>query len=520
MERRVSERRVGFRLWAEAEPERRAVVEADGRTWTYGELQADVHRLTHGLRDVAGLRPGDTVACLMANGLPMLRLYLAAMQSGLYLVTINYHLTAPEVRYLLEDSGAKALVCSARVADVGREAADAAGLASSAVFADGTPAGARPLSDLTDGQPESLPADRPAGSLMQYTSGTTGRPKGVKRPLSGRTADEGAKVYEWLFDEYGMGDAFAAWAVTSPLYHSANITPASGALHMGGCLVLMDGWSPELFLRTVQDHGVTGTHMVPTQFHRLLGLPEEVRAGFDLTTLRFVLHGAAPCPRTVKQRMLDWLGPVIYEYYGSTEVGTTIARPDEWLAHPGTVGRPSAISELQILDADGAELPVGSEGIVYMRQGDDVMEYHNDPDKTAGIRRGRLLTVGDRGYVDGDGFLYLTGRESEMINVGGVNTYPAEIEAALLGHPWVADAGVVGVADEDLGAVPEAYVQPTVDAPDADELRRSVAAHCAQRLARHKQPRRIHLRERLPRDPNGKLYKAKMVAERPAAPTT
>lgn len=514
----MSERRVGFRLWAEAEPERRAVVDAGGRTWTYGELQADVNRLTHGLRDVAGLRPGDTVACLMANGVSMLRLYLAAMQSGLYLVTINYHLTAAEVQYLLEDSGAKALVCSVRVADVAGDAADAAALPRSAVFTDGPAAGLRPLSDLTDGQPETLPADRPAGSLMQYTSGTTGRPKGVKRPLSGRTADEGAKVYEWLFDEYGMGDAFAAWAVTSPMYHSANITPASGALHMGGSLVLMDGWSPELFLRTVEVHGVTGTHMVPTQFHRLLGLPEETRAGFDLSTLRFVLHGAAPCPLSVKQRMFDWLGPVIYEYYGSTEVGTTIARPDEWLAHPGTVGRPSAISELKILDADGEELPVGREGIVYMRQGDDVMEYHNDPEKTAGVRRGRLLTVGDRGYVDPDGFLYLTGRESEMINVGGVNTYPAEIEAVLLGHPWVADAGVVGVEDEDLGAVPEAYVQATADAPSADELRSSIADHCAQRLARHKLPRRVHLRERLPRDPNGKLYKAKMIAEQPAAP--
>ncbi len=501
-----AEDRIGFRLWVEADPDRPAVVDAAGTALSYGELGAQVNRLSHGLRSVAGLRTGDTVACVMTNGIGMLTLYLAAMQTGLYLVTVNYHLTADEIRYIVEDSGAKAVVCSARVADTVARAVDDPGR----IFVDGESPVGRPLRALTDGQPASLPDDRPAGSLMQYTSGTTGRPKGVKRPLSGLDADAGARVYKWLFDEYGMGDAFGTWLVAAPMYHSANITPASGALHMGGRLVLMEGWTPELFLAAVERHRVTGTHMVPTQFHRLLQLPESVRTSADTSSLRFVLHGAAPCPFDVKVRMFEWLGPVIYEYYGSTEVGTTVARPQEWLAHPGTVGRPASISTLKILDATGVEVPTGQEGIVYMRQGEDVMEYHNDPAKTDGARRDGLLTVGDLGYVDEDGFLYLTGRSSELIIVGGVNVYPAEIEGVLLAHPWVADAGVVPAPDPDLGEVPVAFLQPAQGAPGPDELVASVSAHCDEHLAAVKHPVSYHLWDQLPRDPNGKLYKARL----------
>lgn len=502
--------RMGFRLWAEAEPERRAVVDGRGRERTYGELYRQVNRLSHGLRAVAGLRAGDTVACVMVNGIPMLELYLAAMQSGLYFVTINYHLTAPEVAYLVEDSGAAAVVCSERVADVVREAVRSLER-EVPCFVDGHPSPPlRSLRELADGQPDTLPMERPAGSLMQYTSGTTGRPKGVKRPLSGLDADEGARVYKWLFDEYRMGEAFESWLVAAPMYHSANITPAAGALHLGGSLVVLEGWTPELCLEAVQRHRVTGTHMVPTQFHRLLQLPADVRSSYDVSSLRFVLHGAAPCSIELKRRMFDWLGPVLYEYYGSTEVGTTIAFPEDWLAHPGTVGRPSSISELRIVGPDGAELPPGEEGLVFMRQGEDVMEYHNDPEKTAAARRGRLLTVGDLGYVDEAGFLYLTGRASDMIIVGGVNVYPAEIEAALLEHPWVADAGCVGAPDDDLGELPVAYVQLAAEAPPPEEAVEAIRAHLAAVLARHKRPVAYHVLEALPRDPNGKLYKAKL----------
>ncbi|GHJ16003.1 MULTISPECIES: AMP-binding protein [unclassified Micromonospora] len=515
----MSEERTGFRLWATAEPDLCAIVTADDRRISYRELYAEVNRISHGLRTRAGLRPGDTVAAVMTNSVGLVALYLAAMQSGLYLVTLNYHLTEPEVAYILTDSAARVVVGSERVEDV--VVAAAAAVPGIQVYLDGTPAGdrARPLSALTEGMPATSPPDTPAGSLMMYTSGTTGRPKGVKRPLSGVDADTGALTYVWLFREFGMErGAFASWLVSAPMYHSANITPAMGALHAGGTMVLMDGWTPEGFLRRVQQQRVTGTSMVPTHFYRLLQLPQPVRDGYDLSSLRYVLHGAAPCPREVKQRILDWFGPVVYEYYGSTEVGTTVARPHEWLAHPGTVGRPASISTLRILDELGDEVPVGQTGIVYMRQGDDRVEYHNDPGKTDGARRDGLMTVWDVGHVDADGFLYITGRAAELILVGGVNVYPAEIEAALMGHDWVADAGVVGVPDPEFGEVPQAHVVLRDTAPDPDAAVEELRHYLTGRLAKPKRPASYVLRDALPRDPNGKLYKARLTrVEEPSA---
>lgn len=507
----MGDERTGFRLWAAAEPQLCAVVTADDRQISYGELYAEVNRISHGLRVHAGLRTGDTVAAVMTNSAGMVALYLAAMQSGLYLVTLNYHLTEPEIAYILADSGAKVVVASARVEQVVSAAAQA--VPGIQVYLDGHPSTdrAQPLSWLTNGMPATSPEQTPAGSLMMYTSGTTGRPKGVKRPLSGVDADAGALTYRWLFQEFGMErPAFASWLVSAPMYHSANITPAMGALHAGGTMVLMDGWTPEGFLRRVQDRRVTGTSMVPTHFYRLLQLPRQVRDSYDISSLRYVLHGAAPCPREVKQQILDWFGPVVYEYYGSTEVGTTIARPHEWLAHPGTVGRPASISTLRILDELGNEVPVGQTGIVYMRQGTDRVEYHNDPGKTDSARRDGLMTVWDVGHVDADGFLYITGRAAELILVGGVNVYPAEIEAVLIGHEWVADAGVVGVPDPEFGEVPQAHIVLTESAPDADVAVEQIRGYLAERLAKPKRPQSYVVRGSLPRDPNGKLYKARL----------
>ncbi len=505
----MTEDRTGFRLWAAAEPDLCAIVTADDRRISYGALFAEVNRISHALRSRLGLQVGDTVAAVMTNSPGMVALYLAAMQSGLYLVTVNYHLTEPEVSYILADSGAKVVVCSQRVEDVVRAAAPAG----VHVYVDG-----KDLTGLTDGMPDTSPQDTPAGSLMMYTSGTTGRSKGVKRPLSGIDADTGARAYVWLFNEFGMQrSAFASWLVSAPLYHSANITPAMGALHAGGTLVLMDGWTPEGFLHRVQDQRVTGTSMVPTHFYRLLQLPREVRESYDISSLAYVLHGAAPCPREVKQQILDWFGPVVYEYYGSTEVGTTVARPHEWLAHPGTVGRPASISTLKILDEQGVEVPVGQTGIVYMRQGEDKVENHNDPGKTDGARRDGLLTVWDVGYVDEDGFLYITGRAAELILVGGVNVYPAEIEAALLTHEWVADAAVIGVPDAEFGEVPQAHLVVREGAPDRDTVVAALRAYLETQLAKPKRPLSYVLHEALPRDPNGKLYKTRLKREEEAS---
>ncbi|WP_433063551.1 AMP-binding protein [Dactylosporangium sp. CS-033363] len=503
----MSEERTGFRLWAAAEPDLCAIVTADDRRITYGELYAEVNRISHGLRERDGLEVGDTVAAVMTNSPGFVALYLAAMQSGLYLVTLNYHLTAPEVEYILADSGAKVVVASERVEEI----AIAAAGPGTKVYVDGESNSAPSLTTLTDGMPATSPDETPAGSLMMYTSGTTGRPKGVKRPLSGIDADTGALAYVWLFNEFGMQrPAFASWLVSAPLYHSANITPAMGALHAGGTMVLMDGWTAEGFLARVDQQRVTGTSMVPTHFYRLLQLPAEVRDRYEISSLRYVLHGAAPCPREIKQRIMDWFGPVVYEYYGSTEVGTTIARPKEWLAHPGTVGRPASISTLRILDADGHEVPVGETGIVYMRQGEDKVEYHNDPGKTDGARRDGLMTVWDVGHVDADGFLYITGRAAELILVGGVNVYPAEIEAELVAHEWVADAAVIGAPDPEFGEVPQAHIVLRDGAPEPDAAVAGIRAHLEQRLAKPKRPVSYVVSPALPRDPNGKLYKARL----------
>ncbi|MBO2447796.1 AMP-binding protein [Actinomadura barringtoniae] len=501
-----TQEQVGFRLWAVSDPDLCAIITAEDERITYGELFAEVNRICHGLR-ARGVNEGDTAAVVMHNSAALAAAYLAAMQSGLYLVTINYHLTTPEIAYILEDSGAKVVLCSERV-EATVLAAAGPGVE---VFVDGTPEKARALPELTAGMPATDPETTPNGSLMMYTSGTTGRPKGVKRRLSGVSADKGALTYVWLFNEFGMHrEAFASWLVSAPMYHSANITPAIGALNWGGTLVLMDGWTPEGFLQRVQKHRVTGTSMVPTHFHRLLRLPDEVRDAADVSSLRYVLHGAAPCPAEVKQAMLDWFGPVIYEYYGSTEVGTTIARPREWLAHPGTVGRPASISTLKILDDAGREVATGETGIVYMRQGEDRVEYHNDPGKTDGSRRDGLMTVWDVGHVDEDGFLYITGRAAELILVGGVNVYPAEIEGALVAHEWIADAGVVGAPDPDYGEVPAAHIVLHDSAPDASTAVRAIQDHLAARLAGPKLPKAYFVHAALPRDPNGKLYKARL----------
>lgn len=508
----MSEEQVGFRLWAASNPELCALIDADDQRWTYGELFAEVNRISHALRERCGVVPGDTVASVMTNSAGMVALYLAAMQSGIYLVTVNYHLTESEIAYILADSGAKVAICSERSEEV--VAAAAGDQVRVVVDRNGreSAAGQREsLAALTAGMPATDPDGTAAGSLMMYTSGTTGRPKGVKRPLSGLDADAGALTYVWLFQEFGMErPAFGAWLACAPLYHSANLTPAMGALHGGGTLVLMEGWTPEAFLQRVQERRVTGTSMVPTHFYRLLQLPEEVRASYDVSSIQYVIHGAAPCPREIKQQMLDWFGPVIYEYYGSTEVGTTIARPDEWLAHPGTVGRPASISTLAILDAQGEEVPVGETGIVYMRQGEDKVEYHNDHGKTDAARRGGLLTVWDMGHVDEDGFLYITGRAAELILVGGVNVYPAEIEAALIEHPWVADAGVVGSKDPEYGEVPLAHVALSETAPAPEEAIAGLRDYLGTRLAKPKLPREYVVHPALPRDPNGKLYKARL----------
>ncbi len=500
----------GFWRSALAWDERRAaLVEPGGREVGARELWEGGNRLAHALRGL-GLAPGDVVAVLLPNGRAIYEVMLAAMQTGLQVTPINTHLTASEVAYILADAPARAFVTDERLADVASAAAREAGVPVAGRLAVGAIPGFTSLADLVRGQPAELPRDRVAGQLLPYTSGTTGRPKSVRRKLLAIDPDvaigfQAAHLFRY---DVARGDDHVH-LVASPMYHLAPMIHGWFSLHLDHPVVLMDHWDAEEALRLIERHRVTTTHLVPTQLHRLLALPEETRRRYDVRSLRAVVHAAAPCPVEVKRRILEWWGPIVYEYYGSTEGGGTLARSDEWLARPGTVGRAWAGGEVRVFDDDGHECPPGVVGTVYMRSHSD-FEYGGDPEKTRAARRGALFTAGDMGYLDADGYLFLCDRKIDMIISGGVNIYPAEVEGAILAHPKVADVAVFGIPHPEWGEEVKAVVAPESGVAADAALVEELLAHCAARLARYKIPRSIDLVESLPRDPSGKLMKRKL----------
>jgi long-chain acyl-CoA synthetase len=345
---------------------------------------------------------------------------------------------------------------------------------------------------------------------MQYTSGTTGRPKAVLRQLPSFDPETWVRLFSPNLTRYDVtpgGDD--VHLVTSPMYHMAPLSFGLFSLHFEHTVNLMDHRDAESALQLIDRHRDTTTHMVPTQFHRLVRLPDEVKRRYDVSSLRNVMHAAAPCPAELKREILEWFGPVVYEYYGATEGGGTIARPEEWLAHPGTVGRPWEGADVRILDDEGRQLPPGRIGTVYMKLM-GTFEYKDDPDKTSANRIDGYFTVGDVGEVDDDGFLYLRDRKIDMIISGGVNIYPAEVEAALLQHPAVADVAVFGIPHDDWGEEVKAVVEPATTVTGATVTAEELIAHCQERLAGYKVPRSVDFVDQLPRDPSGKLYKRKL----------
>jgi long-chain acyl-CoA synthetase len=499
----------GFWKSAARWPDRVALIEPDGGAVSAGALLAAGNQLVHGLREL-GVQHGDCIATLLPNGAPILELLVASMQAGLYITPINTNLAAPEIAYILRDCEAKAFFAHASLAEKSARAADEAALPSEARYALGEIPGFRAYAELVEGQPSSLPAERQAGQFMQYTSGTTGRPKGIKRPLYPIDPDTlvpHLAVHLARFDIEPGGDG--VHLCTSPMYHTAPLAYSWFSLHFDHEIVLMDHWDPEVALQLIEKHRVTTTHMVPTQFHRLLLLPEEVRRRYDVSSLRNVLHAAAPCPAELKRRMLEWWGPVIYEYYGATEGGGTLARPDEWLRHPGTVGRAWEGAKIRILDDEGKEKPSGEPGTVYMKLIQD-FEYRGDARKTRDGRRGDFFTVGDVGYLNDEGYLFLCDRKIDMIISGGVNIYPAEIEAVLFSHPQVGDAAVFGIPNDDWGEQVKAAIEPAPGVAAGPELAEALITYCAERLAKYKIPRSVDFVASMPRDPNGKLYKRKL----------
>jgi long-chain acyl-CoA synthetase len=347
---------------------------------------------------------------------------------------------------------------------------------------------------------------------MNYTSGTTGNPKGIFRTLTDVTPEQAALGLSgilFLFSVQPQDDN--VHIVGSPLYHTAVLRFGSASLHLGHTLVLMDKWTPEEMLRLIEQHRVTTSHMVPTQFHRLLALPQEVREKYDVSSLRHMIHAAAPCPVDVKRKMIDWWGNAVDEYYAASEGGGTLVTAEEWLAKPGTVGKPWPISEIAVFDDEGTRITEPNViGTVYMAMQSATFEYHGDKEKTMKNRIGSFFTVGDVGLIDEDGYLFLRDRKIDMIISGGANIYPAEIESVLLSHPKVGDAAVFGIPDADWGEQVKAVIEPADGVVGNDELAREILDFCAGRLAKFKTPKSIDFTNEMPRDPNGKLYKRKL----------
>lgn len=497
-------------IHARTRPDHPAVIVPGHTPVTYRELDEGSIRLARTLA-AAGLTVGDRVALLAENHPRYLEIVWAALRSGLYVVPINRNSTADEAAYLLADSGAAALIVSARYTDVAEQLVESGRAPALRWSFGGSVPGYDGYDDAVAARSADPLADQPRGQMMMYSSGTTGRPKGVWRPLSGRQIDDPdlGRPSDLARATIGM-DAASRYLIPAPLYHSAGLVWAVAALELGATVVVLPRWDAEDFLAAIADHRITHTQVVPTMMARLAALPDTVRARFDVSSLQCMLHSAAPCPPAVKRAMIDWFGPVVDELYASTEGnGVTFATCAEWLDRPGTVGRAVA-GRIHICDEDGNDLPPGEIGTLYFQRDTPTFAYHGDEDKTAGAAHPAhpdRSTVGDLGWVDDDGFLYLSDRRTDLIISGGVNVYPAEIEASLAEHPGVADAAVIGLPDEDLGRRVHAVVEPAAGYEPGPDLATALTAHVRARLAGPKVPRGIDFLDRLPRLESGKVQK-------------
>jgi long-chain acyl-CoA synthetase len=502
---------MGFWKYAQEDPDYLAIVDPDGTEHAAGDVLARANQIVHALRAL-GMERGDAVAAVLPNGAQPLQVYLAALQAGFYYVPINYRLSPSEVAYIINDAEAKVFISHERFAELANAAAEEAKVPTTHRLAHGSIPGFTSFGDVVDKQPTALPENRSTGAAMHYTSGTTGKPKGVRRALNDIEPDVSAELFTFLLQMFGiMPNEGNVHLSTSPNYHTAVTTFAGNSLHMKHTVVCMDKWDAEETLRLIDRYKCTHTHMVPTQFIRMLQLPDDVKKKYDVSAMKWAIHAAAPCPVDVKRKMLEWWGPVIWEYYAATEGGGTIAPPDEWLKYPGTVGRAWPSAELKITDDDGNRLPTGEPGVVWMKMPTASFEYKGDKKKTNESHDAEgYFTVGDIGYFNEDGYLFLCDRKSDMIIAGGVNIYPAEIEGCIHEHPQVADVAVFGIPDQDMGEQIKAVVQPLPGVAHDDALRESIMDHVHAKLGKYKWPRSLDFVEELPREPTGKLLKRKL----------
>lgn len=498
--------------YARLTPDKPAMImHGTGEVITYRELDDRSAALAQALHDL-GLRKGDVFALLSDNALESLVIYWAALRSGLYMTAVNRHLAPDEVAYILTNSGARVVIASAALADHAVQVHGLVGVVPAYAFGGSIP-GFESYEELVgSAEGRRLPFE-PRGGTMLYSSGTTGRPKGVKVPLPDKTVDQPDGLPIIMKARWGFGpdDIYLSPA---PIYHAAPLAWCAGVHVHGGTVVMMSRFDAEDFLAAITEHRVTVAQVVPTMFVRLLQLDDR-RHAYDTSSLRLVPHTAAPCPPDVKRAVIDWLGPVVLEYYSSTEgAGITAATSEEWLSNPGTVGR--AISgTVRICDDEGRVQPAGAVGSVYFERSDREFEYHGDVEKTQESRHPEHPTwtcVGDIGYLDDDGFLYLTDRKAFMIISGGVNIYPQEVEGALALHPAIYDVAVIGIPDPEMGEQVKALVQLRPGIEGSPELARAMIEYTRERIAHFKAPRTVDFVPILPRTPTGKLVKHKLAS--------
>jgi long-chain acyl-CoA synthetase len=494
---------------AAADPKRPAFIMAQtGAIVTYAELEARANRLAHLLR-ARGLRRLDHYAIFMENSPRYLEACGAGERAGLYYTCINSYLTAEELAYIVNNCEAKILITSEAKRDVALDALKSCPKIELCLIVDGSGDGERVenLDEATAPFPATPIADEALGTPMLYSSGTTGRPKGILRPLAMQPPSQQLPLFDFLVRLWRYRDRMI-YLSPAPLYHSAPQAAVNLTIRQGGTAIIMERFDPEQYLQLVEAYKVTHSQLVPTMFSRMLKLPDAVRRRYDLSSLEIAIHAAAPCPVQVKEQMIEWWGPIIQEYYGATEsMGFTACDSAEWLAHRGTVGR-VLLGELHVLDEEMKPCPTGTSGTLWFKTATP-FEYFNDPARTAEARSsdGSMSTVGDVGYVDDDGYLYLTDRATFMIISGGVNIYPQECENLLITHPKVADAAVFGVPNEDLGEEVKAAIQLMPGVAPEQATAEELIAFCAAHLSRQKCPRSIDFEAELPRLPTGKLYK-------------
>jgi long-chain acyl-CoA synthetase len=502
----IWERRLGVWWIAADHPDLPAIVESpSGVELTFGQLAGRSHQLVHALR-ARGIGAGDIVAYALPNDADVVWWQLAMQESGVHAVALNPALSKDEIAAVLAHAGAVGLVIGHQFASHVADLPDAA-LPRLRVVVGGRLDRFERYEDLVAGLPESEPSGRQFGAPISYSSGTTGKPKAIARGAMAGDPSVLADQMKLFGRAFQFRPLSGVHLVSAGMHHGGCQSFYHGALNVGQALAIMGKFDAERTLHMISRHGVTTAYMVPTQFVRLLRLPDSVRSAYDVSSLQVVVHSAAPCPLEVKRKMMEWWGPVIWETYGGMEGAATIAKPYRWLEKPGTVGRAVRGMKVKVLDDNGGELPPGQVGHVYLEPELPTFHYRDDPGLTESVHRGRAFTLGDIGFLDEDGYLFLRDRAKDMIISGGVNIYPAEAEAILSEHPAVGDVAVIGIPDAEWGESVKAVVELADGHSPSDELAAELIEYCRARLAGYKCPRSVDFRDRLPRTDGGKLFK-------------